>query len=674
MSSYLVAFIVGDFEYVEGYTSDNVRVRIYTLPGKKYQGEFALQVAIKALPFFSNFFGVSYGLPKCDLIAIPDFNFGAMENWGLVTYREVYLLLDPAVSSSFGKEHIALVVAHELAHMWFGNLTTMEWWTDLWLKEGYATWMEYYFVNDAFPEFDIFTQFLTAEAVRAMSLDALKNSHPVEVPINNPNEIEDIYDAVSYSKSASLIRMLHDYLGDKDFRAGLQNYLSKYSFKNTITQNLWDSLTEKSGKNVAGLMSTWTRKMGFPLIKAKTTFEGTKCILHLDQERFLADGSEDDQSTVWHVPITISTSSKSNPIVKYLLTEKSGSLVLDGVSANDSIKLNSGFTGFYKVQYSEHMLEKLITSIKGGHLKPHDRLNLCGDLFSLVRCGKMSTTEFFNLLVVYKNETDYTVWSEIDAAVDVIDNCLQHTDSGESFRRFCCSIYEQEANRLGWEPKPNEGHTVGLLRPLLLKRLGKFGDKKTIEKARLMFRNFVDVGKDMEPDLRSMIFESSDFSEVQRQCLVAIGRSSDVDVQKKCLEYTFGRDKVRLQDSYLVVAGLATTVSGQDTIWQYFKTNMRQLIKKFGSPNSALFGHVIKVIQKRIVMIYEFLAEIVLQMVTSYHCSEEKAKEIEEFFKENEDVMTAANRPIKQSLETIYLNSDLLRRDKDAIGAWLAKN
>lgn len=669
MSSYLVAFIIGDLEYVEDFTSNRVRVRVYTLPEKKYQGNFALQVALKAIPFFSDYFGVPYNLPKCDLVAIPDFNFGAMENWGLVTYREVYLLLDPAKSSSIGKENIAVVVGHELAHMWFGNLTTMEWWTDLWLKEGYATWMEYYFVNDAYPDFDIFTQFLVSETLRAMSLDSLKNSHPVEVPINDPNEIEEIYDAVSYSKSASLIRMLHDYLGDQTFQNGLQNYLKKYAYKNTVTQNLWDCLSEISGTNVSELMSAWTKYMGFPLVKVSTSSQDGKVLLHLSQQRFLADGSEENVN-LWQIPISITTASNPTKPLKILLTKKEDVVKLENVSPNDWIKLNAGFAGFYKVHYSSVMLKNLMSALSTNAFKPHDRLNIIGDVFSLVRSGKVSTVEFLELLQQYKNETDFTVWSEIDSAIETLHNCFQRTDAGPKFRAFCCDLYANIAAKLGWEPKNGEGHTASLLRPLVLRRLGRFGDEKTIAEVSKRFREFVDNGKDLPPDLRSMVFaitgqyqgekamadlvgvfEKSDFSEVQRQCLLSLGRSPDEIVQKEALNYTLS-GKVRSQDIYLVFAGMTTSASGQNTAWEYVKSNIKLLAEKFSSPSSGLFTELLKI-------------------TITGHCTEEKAKEVEEFFNKEQEIGKAANRPIKQSLESVRLNADLLRRDTGAVRDFL---
>lgn len=224
MSTYLVAVVVGEFDFVEDKSSDGVVVRVYTPLGKKEQGMFALKVATKVLPYYNDYFKIAYPLPKMDLIAIADFSAGAMENWGLITYRETFVLVDPDNTSLIRKQSIALTVGHEIAHQWFGNLVTMEWWTHLWLNEGYASFVEFLCVDHLFPEYEIWTQFVTDMYTRALELDALQNSHPIEVEVGHPTEIDEIFDEISYNKGASVIRMLHNYLGDEAFRKGMFFY------------------------------------------------------------------------------------------------------------------------------------------------------------------------------------------------------------------------------------------------------------------------------------------------------------------------------------------------------------------------------------------------------------------------------------------------------------------
>ena len=227
-----------------------VKHRVYTPLGKKEQGRWALEVSVKALAFFREYFDIPYPLLKMDLIAIADFAAGAMENWGLVTYRERLLLIDPQQSSLMTKRRVALVVAHELAHQWFGNLVTMEWWTHLWLNEGFATFMQYHFTHLAYPEYDIWTLFVDETLSSALTLDGMASSHPIEVPVGHPSEIDEIFDIISYHKGCSVLRMLHDYIGDTDFKKGLNQYLTKFSYKNAETEDLWESLEKASGKPI----------------------------------------------------------------------------------------------------------------------------------------------------------------------------------------------------------------------------------------------------------------------------------------------------------------------------------------------------------------------------------------------------------------------------------------
>src|SRR3989338_2676344 len=304
MSTYLLAFIVGDFEYIEGKSEDGTLVRVFTTPGKKDQAKFALEVAKKCMDFYEDYFKIAYPLPVLDLIAIPDFAAGAMENWGAVTYRESTILVEEEKSSVGNKQWVALVIAHELAHQWFGNLVTMEWWTHLWLNEGFASFIEYLAIDHIFPDWDIWTQFVSTEMADAFSLDALKNTHPIEVEVGHPAEISEIFDKVSYSKGASVLRMLWKYLGEKDFQKGLQHYLKRHAYGNAQTEDLWKALEEVSGKPVGKFMKNWTSKAGHPVINVKIKNQKSK--IELRQSRFFSSPiskrqTEDD--TIWAIPL-----------------------------------------------------------------------------------------------------------------------------------------------------------------------------------------------------------------------------------------------------------------------------------------------------------------------------------------------------------------------------------
>ncbi|WKX89354.1 hypothetical protein Q1695_008754 [Nippostrongylus brasiliensis] len=287
MSAYLVAFVVGELDYIQTTSKAGTTMRVYTVPGKRSQGIYSLDLAAKAIDWCSDWFGIDYPLPKCDLIAIPDFSFGAMENWGLVTYREVALLMDPSKSSTRQKACGALGVAHELAHFWFGNLVTMKWWTDLWLKEGFASFMEYLFVGYNCPEFKIWEHFVNDELAQGFNLDALRNSHPIE--------------------------------------------------------------------DIAKMMSTWTKQMGYPVVTVSDRQKGTSRILTLSQKRFLADGGEDTEHSLWQIPVTVCVGSNPTEVKgKFLLTEQEQEIEVPNVAEGDWVKLNAGTTGFYRVEQSRN--------------------------------------------------------------------------------------------------------------------------------------------------------------------------------------------------------------------------------------------------------------------------------------------------------------------------------
>ncbi|HVT01158.1 MAG TPA: M1 family metallopeptidase, partial [Patescibacteria group bacterium] len=352
MSSYLLAFIVGHFEHIEKKTKTGVLVRVFTTPGKLKQAKFALEVAVKCIEFYENYFGISYPLPTMDLVAIPDFAAGAMENWGAVTYRESALLVDDDLTSTQNKQWVALVIAHELAHQWFGNLVTMEWWTHLWLNEGFASYMEYVAIDELYPEWNVWAQFVYIEHSRALVLDGLANTHPIEVNVNHPAEISEIFDAVSYSKGASIIRMLAEYMGKSKFKKGLRLYLRKYKYANAKTTDLWDCLKEVSGIEIGKIMNAWTGKSGYPLVSLSKHNKR----ISISQKRFFSSAvsarkSNDEQ--LWPIPLSLVTPKLSKSPF-FLFDKKSMDLPLN-LSDAAFIKLNAHETSFLRVDYGDYL-------------------------------------------------------------------------------------------------------------------------------------------------------------------------------------------------------------------------------------------------------------------------------------------------------------------------------
>ncbi|CAN1217310.1 Aminopeptidase M1 [Linum perenne] len=373
MSTYLVAVVIGLLDYVEDHTADGVKVRVYCQVGKANQGKFALDVAVKTLDLYKEYFATPYPLPKLDMIAIPDFAAGAMENYGLVTYRETALLYDDKNSAAANKQRVATVVAHELAHQWFGNLVTMEWWTHLWLNEGFATWVE----------------------------------------INHASEIDEIFDAISYRKGASVIRMLQSFLGAEPFQRSLAAYIKRHAYSNAKTEDLWAALEEGSGEPVTKLMNSWTSQKGYPVIAVKVKEQK----LEFEQTQFLSSGAHGDGQ--WIVPITLCCGSYDER-KNFLLDGKSetvdvkeflGSSTLDQGSI--WLKINVDQTGFYRVKYDDDLAARLRRAIGKKCLNETDRFGILDDAFALCMARHQPLTSLLTLMGAYWEELEYTVLSNL---------------------------------------------------------------------------------------------------------------------------------------------------------------------------------------------------------------------------------------------------------------------
>ncbi|KAK2579854.1 hypothetical protein KPH14_007537 [Odynerus spinipes] len=668
MSTYLVAVVIGEFDYIEDRSSDGVLVRVYTPKFKKEQGQFALEVATKVLPYYKTYFGIAYPLPKIDLIAIADFSSGAMENWGLVTYRETCLLVDPQNTSAVRKQWIALVVAHELAHQWFGNLVTMEWWTHLWLNEGYASFVEFLCVAHLFPEYDIWTQFVTDTYIRALELDALKNSHPIEVLVGHPAEIDEIFDDISYYKGACVIRMLHSYIGDADFRKGMNLYLQRHSYSNAETEDLWAALEEASNKTVRSVMSTWTKQQGFPVIKVEYRQEGNDRVLSLSQERFLADGSVDTDNHSWIVPISVSTSKDPKETVfEALMDEKTKEFVLKDVPEGTWLKINPGTIGFYRTRYSPDAMSLLLPAIKDHTLPPLDRLGLLDDLFAMVQAGHASTVEVLRFMQAFQHEDNYTVWSSIVNCMSKITVLLSHLEFADAFKAFVRNLMRDISKRLGWDPKPNESHLDTLLRSLILDRMAAANDEETIQEAKKRFELHVSGAVPLSADLRSPVYravlsvgdiftyetmlslyEESDLHEEKDRILKALGAIQDEYLLERTLEFSMS-EKVRAQDTVFGFMSVTMTYKGRVMAWEFFKEHWKTLLDRYEGG---------------------FLLSRLVKLTTENFVSEEYAKDVENFFENHPTPGT--ERTVQQSIESIRLHAAWLARDKDSIKEFLS--
>jgi puromycin-sensitive aminopeptidase len=678
MSTYLLAIMVGEFEYVEAQ-AEGTQVRVWTTPGKKEQGRYALDVSCRLLSFYNHYFGIPYPLPKLDLIAIPDFAAGAMENWGAITYREVALLVDPAHSSAATKQRVAIIIAHEIAHMWFGNLVTMAWWNDLWLNEGFASWIEYKAVDHLFPEWDMWTQFIFSDTGPAMSLDGLKNTHPIEAEVKTPHEINELFDAISYSKGAAIIRMLEQFLGDETFRRGLVHYLSTHQYGNARTEDLWASLAQVSGKPVKEIMDTWTKQPGYPVVDVRHEVQRDEPLeLTLAQRRFLYDydpeHGEPDPS-LWRIPVPVKAGATAHaravsPFVA--LVEERHAVVPLPVSApaqgdGPLIIVNAGRTGFFRVNYSLEMWERSRAAIEAKALPTAERLALEADAFALMRAGYLPATQFLALAPAYAQEREYPVWSDLVGSMGWIANVLAGQALETQFNAFARDLLKPIVTHLGWEPRPNESHLDAMLRGMVLNEIGHYEEAPVIAEARARFDRYAHDPQAVHPDLRSTVLnlaafggdrstyealraveERATLQEEKLRALTALTHFRQPDLLRDALELSLS-PVVRSQDTIRVVAGVAMNPHGRELAWEFVRAHWPEFDQRYGGGG--------------------FLLTRLIEAVTSSFTSLVKEREVAEFFLRHP--VPSATRTIQQCLERIRINTRWLFRNRTDVAAWL---
>lgn len=444
MSTYLVAFIVGELNYIE--TNEfRIPVRVYAPPGQDIEhGRFSLNLAAKTLAFYEKVFGSEFPLPKMDQVAIPDFAAGAMENWGLVTYRVVDLLLDEKSSGAATKERVAEVVQHELAHQWFGNLVTMDWWEGLWLNEGFATWTSWYSCNEFFPEWKVWQSFVTDTLQGALSLDSLRSSHAIEVPVKRADEINQIFDAVSYNKGSCVLRMISTYLGEDVFLEGVRRYLKKHAYGNTQTGDLWASLSEASGKNVSEVMAAWTKEVGYPVL---TVTDNGADSIHIKQNRFLRTGDVKPEEDQVLYPVLLGLRGKDGVDKSQILDKREDDFK---VSSTDFFKINADHTSPYRTAYSAERLGKLGKAAKEGLLTVEDRAGMLADAGALAQSGYQKTSGVLSLLKGFDSETEFVVWNEIIARLGAVSSAWIFEDKAvrDGLEKFHLSLVSSKAHAM----------------------------------------------------------------------------------------------------------------------------------------------------------------------------------------------------------------------------------
>ena len=646
VSTYLIYLGVGEFEYLTG-KAGKIQIRVVTTKGNTSRGKFSLELGKKLLTSYEKYFGIKFPLPKLDLIAVPDFAAGAMENWGAITFRETILLYDPKTSSTRTKQFIAEVISHEIAHMWFGNLVTMKWWNDLWLNESFATFMATKFVDKFYPEWDLWNQFVEDAMNVAMGLDSLKTTHPIDVKVNSPAEIREIFDAISYDKGGCVLRMLENYVGEPNFQKGLKKYLSDFKYKNAEGQDLWDAIGKASGMPVTAMINTWLKQPGFPLVEINQDGNNLK----IKQKRYLLESDKKFSKGLWSIPLSLGLEKETS---KTLFSKKSMSVKLPKNTIG--FVANYGRKGFYRVKYDEGILLDLKMLVDQKRIPPIDRWAIQNDLFSLCVSGDEQVRNYLDFSDAYFDEDSYL--ASVNVAHNLASLYFRAFDEKfiEEIRSYAINYFRKILSNLGWEPQKSDKHTDALLRTFTIAVLGKMNDDSVTDEAIRKYQKFLKSPSSLSPDLIETICSiaawngnSKTFAELKK--LYANAKTMEEKLRflgamcgfqdKKLLVKTLNfsqTPEVRSQNMQLPIMKVAGNPYGEKVLWPWLKKNWKNINKKVGHGN-PLFNRIVASI--------------------AGVADDSMENEIKLFFKNNPTPGT--ERTQSQTLERIRINSKFLR-------------
>ncbi|XP_073399463.1 leucyl-cystinyl aminopeptidase isoform X2 [Dendrobates tinctorius] len=670
MSTYLVAIIVSDMKSVTMDVNGTL-VSVYAIPQKIDQAEYALKAAVTLLEFFSDYFRIKYPLEKLDLVALPDIQAGAMENWGLLTFRETTLLYKENTSSLLDKQLITQVIAHELAHQWFGNLVTMEWWNDLWLNEGFATYMEYFALQSKFQDLNADNNFLTARCV-ALEKDSLQTTHPISTDVQSPEQIEEIFDELSYIKGASLLQMLNAYLSDEIFHDCIAKYLQDHKYGTTKSDDLWDSmnLVTKSKADVKNIMKTWTQQAGYPLV----TVEKKGKEVFVSQERFLrtvnsSNATGMSNSTLWQVPLSYTFGPCEGPTCfsVYLLNQTQNTIVLPSEPA--WLKFNVEMTGYYIVDYGTEGWDALIKQLRSNHtvFTASDRANLIHDIFILSSVGKVSLSKAFDLLTYIENEMDT---APIGQALHQIRN-IQSLLAKQGFDFPAAQLVRRMFDLLSKQIKNQEWTDNGTvsdqeLRSLLLDLACTHGDGTCISTATELFNTWRTNGTRLPTAVEKIVFKVGAHTDDGWEYLYNMYSTSPSEAEKiKMLEgltctengkklqwlmyASLHGEGIKSQDFPIVIRLISKNVPGFLLAWNFVKQNWNEITQKF-LPGS-------------------FPIQSIVTKTTAHFGTEVYLNEVINFF----NTTKGKSREmwcVKEAIETIKLNVQWINKNRDNL-TWL---
>ncbi len=598
MSTYLLAFVYGDLSFSEAKTTNDTDVRVYSTPDKADLTAFALETAVRCLEFFEDYFGIAYPLPKLDMIGLPDFSSGAMENWGLITFREQVLYVDPKTTGIDTRQFVAMVVCHEIAHQWFGNLVTMKWWNDLWLNESFANLMEYRAVDELFPEWKIWEEFTTREMGQALYRDALPTVQAVQTAVNHPDELSSLFDpSIVYAKGGALLNMVRHLVGEAAFRSGLKAYFEQFKYSNTTADDLWTHLEKTSGYKIGSIMQNWLSRSGFPLLNINHQPGDTK--IEISQQRLVIGESGKITKTIWQVPLaasqTLDNPMLTRPSQTYQITQQTDSPLV----------FNHNARSYFAAHYSNPgHFEVILRAAKEQILGPIDRLLLVQGYSLMERAGLVQTVENLRLVEALAKDREPAVWSILGGILGGVRSLLDKDEVlQQKYDSFIRPLAAPLVAELGWRGKDGDSSQIQKFRAMALDLAAGAEDVKVIEHGLKLFAKFSKPA-DLASDIRSSVYfiavrygTKADFDKLlklhknlanaEEKEAVAFELTTTRDLaQIQRLSQILTSTDVRLQDTPTWFGLLMRNRFATETAWAWLKANWDWIEDKYGSDKS----------------------------------------------------------------------------------------
>jgi aminopeptidase N len=663
MSSYLAALVVGNFEYIEG-EADGIPIRVYTTPGKKEMGKFALETAEHVLSYYDKYFSIKYPYGKLDLIGIPDFSAGAMENAGCITFREVLLEIDEKQGSVDLKKTIASVVAHEMAHQWFGDLVTMKWWDDIWLNEGFATWMSSKPIQAWKPEWN-FNLDDVSNTGGTLNTDSLANTRPIHQAAETPAQIQELFDGIAYGKAAAVLRMLEAYLGEQTFQAGVNAYIQKHQYANATEADFWDAQTKTSKKPVDQIMPTFVKQAGVPIIDVKSQCSGASTTVSVEQRRYFYDRVKFEAANdqLWKVPLCMKSSTGAEKCE--LLTKKEATFTLPGCST--WVLANAGATGYYRAGYQADAVRALANDAES-KLSPAERIALQTDIWASVRVGREPVGDYLALAQGLGSDRNRAVMDDVLGRLDFIGRYLVTESDRESYRAWMRGYLAPMLKDVGWDAKPGESDEQRTLRSRLFSAAGYDArDPEVLANARKLADKALDDpssvdrqiaggamalaalngGEDFYDRLMTALKNPKSPEEFYMY-LFTLPQFSDPKLLQRTLDYALSPD-VRSQDALGVISSVMSNPEGQKLAWDFVLAHW-DAVQKVGGPFAS--GRIVG--------------------STSSFCDAHMRDQVVEFFAAHK--VEAAERTYRQSIERINNCVDLKSRQEPQLASWLGQH